>query len=358
MNVAALIMVGFAVLGAADRLIGNRFGIGREFERGFEMLGILALSMLGMIVISPFLAQLMQPGLTWLTQYLPFDPSIFTASIFANDMGGAALSDQVSVDQELGLFNGLVVGSMMGCTVSFTVPFALSAVKKEKHRQVLLGLLCGIITIPVGCFAGGITAGIPVLKLLLNLLPLLLFSLLVALGLWKAPNLCVKLFRWLGIFIKGLITVGLAIGIVHMLTGYTPIQNITPLAEGGQIVLSAAAVMSGAFPLIAILSKLLQKPLEWVGKKAKINQVSVMGFLTSMATSAPMFGKTDEMDDRGIILNSAFAVSAAFLLTDHLAFTLAYNANYLWSMMIGKTVAGALGIAVAYVIGKREIKKS
>ena len=354
MNVITWIMLGFSLLGAFDRLIGNRLGLGKEFERGFQMLGTLALAMIGMIVISPFLAELMSPVLNWFSSVTPFDPSVITASIFANDMGGAPLCDAVAKDPQLGSYNGMIVGAMMGCTVSFTIPFSLSAVKKENHRQVLLGLLCGVVTIPVGCFAGGLVAAIPMTKLLLNLLPLLIFSILVALGLFFIPNVCVKIFSVLGVIIKGLITVGLAIGILHLLTGYSPIKNITPLMEGAEIVVHAAVVMTGAFPLISLLSRLLKKPLEWAGKKLRIQQNSVMGFLTSLATSSPMFCKMDEMDPKGMILNSAFAVSGAFLFTDHLAFTMTYLPEYLPAVLVSKVVAGGLALAVAFLLCKRE----
>ena len=47
MNFVSLIMVFFSVLGAADRIIGNRFGLGKEFEKGVMVIGSLALSMIG-----------------------------------------------------------------------------------------------------------------------------------------------------------------------------------------------------------------------------------------------------------------------------------------------------------------------
>ena len=38
-----------AVLGALDRIFGNRIGLGPEFENGILALGSLALSMVGII---------------------------------------------------------------------------------------------------------------------------------------------------------------------------------------------------------------------------------------------------------------------------------------------------------------------
>ena len=51
MNVLSIIMLVFAILGALDRIIGNKFGLGAEFEKGFMLLGTMALSMIGMIIM-------------------------------------------------------------------------------------------------------------------------------------------------------------------------------------------------------------------------------------------------------------------------------------------------------------------
>ena len=55
------IMAAFAVLGAIDRIIGGRIGIGKEFEDGIMAMGALALAMLGIITLAPVLANLLRP---------------------------------------------------------------------------------------------------------------------------------------------------------------------------------------------------------------------------------------------------------------------------------------------------------
>ena len=165
-EIISWIMVCFSLLGALDRIFGSRLGLGKEFERGIMLLGTMALSMVGMIVISPLIAELLRPALEKMAEVLPIDPSIVPATLFANDMGGAPLATELAVDEKIGYFNGLVVSSMMGATISFTIPVALGMVKKEQHKEVLLGLLCGIVTIPLGCFVSGLISGIAILPLL------------------------------------------------------------------------------------------------------------------------------------------------------------------------------------------------
>ena len=42
----------FALFGALDRIFGNRLGLGKEFEKGFHLFGTIALSMIGILVLS------------------------------------------------------------------------------------------------------------------------------------------------------------------------------------------------------------------------------------------------------------------------------------------------------------------
>ncbi len=358
MNVVAIIMLVFSMLGAIDRIIGNRFGLGKEFEAGFLMFGKSALAMIGMIVISPWLADVMEPVLRGIWDVFRIDPSVIPASLFANDMGGAQLAVEVAENAQIGKFNSLVVSSMMGVTISFTIPYALGVVDAKLHRWLLLGLLCGVVTVPFGCLAGGLMLNIPFGTLVYNMLPIILFSAIIGIGLLKFPDACVKIFQVFAVIIKVVITIGLAIGIIHFMSGYKLIQNMATLEEGAAICLNASVVMSGAFPLVYVLSKVLAKPLRAVGKKLQVNETSAVGFLASLASSITTFGVMDKMDEKGAMLNSAFAVSAAFVFAGHLAFTMAMDADYLPAMIVGKLVAGVLAFVVAYFMYNRIAKKA
>ena len=358
MNVVALIMAGFSVLGGLDCILGNRFGIGKEFERGMQMLGTLALAMIGMLVIAPTIAELLQPALCAMAKVVPIDPSIVTASLFANDMGGAPLSEQIAQDPSLGSFHGLVVASMMGATVSFTIPFALRTVAEEMRREMLIGLLCGVVTIPVGCLIGGLIAGVAWQSLLINLCPLAIFAAIIALGLLKFPDACVKIFHVVGILIKILITVGLIIGIFQSVTGIVFLKSAESYENAGVVILGVAAVMTGAFPMVHLLSRLLRKPLSFLGNRLGIGEIGMTGFLATLATSVTTFEMMKQMNRRAVVLNSAFAVSAAFVLADHLAYTLAYRGEYLPAVMVGKLIAGALAVLIALPISARIAKKT
>ena len=179
MNFVSYIMVVFSVIAAIDRIFGSRLGLGKEFDKGFMLLGTMMLSMTGMIVISPLLADLLRPVFDFVYNTFGIDPSVIPAAFFANDMGGAPLCVEVAKDVEVGKFNALVVSSMMGATVSFTIPFALGIVKNNV-KELMVGILCGIVTVPIGCFVSGLMLSIPLSMLIINVLPLVIFSVISA----------------------------------------------------------------------------------------------------------------------------------------------------------------------------------
>ena len=351
-EVLATIMAVFAVIGAVDKITGNHLKLGDEFEKGIKTLGPLSLSMLGMMTIAPALAGLLIPVISPVAKVFGFDPSALAGILIANDMGGAALADSIANDALLGSFHGLCVASMLGATISFTIPVALESAKKENHDDVLLGLLCGICTIPVGCFISGIVMGITPLKVLINLLPALLISIIIVIGLIKFRKVTVKIFSIFGKFISILITCGLALGIFQTLTGKVLLKNTAPLMESAATVFTICITLAGTFPLIAIISKLLKKPLSALGKKLDLDDASVVGLIATLANSIATMESADKMNRKGRILNLAFAVSAAFVFGDHLAFTLSYNSDHIVAVIIGKLCAGVAALAVASVIYK------
>ena len=356
MNGISAIMLVFALLGALDRLLGSRFGLGKEFEKGFMIFGSIALSMIGMIVLAPVIADLLEPVFGFIYRVLHIDPSIIPASLFACDMGGSSVAYEVARDTAVGKLNGMVVSSMMGCTVSFTIPVALTMVKKDLHRELFLGMACGIAAIPAGCIVSGFMLGLGPLELLLDMLPLLVFSAIIACGLIFASELTVRIFKIFGIFIRTLITIGLILGLLEHFAGVRLLDNLGSMAEAGQICFGAVVVLAGAFPLMAVVSRLLSRPLRAVGKAAGISESATMGFLATLVTSITTYESMNGMDKKGVVLNSAFAVSAAFVFGGQLAFTMAFDQTAVPAFMVGKLVSGIAGLVVACVFCRAKYK--
>lgn len=165
------VMAVFAVLGAVDRIIGNRFGLGKEFEDGIISMGALALAMVGIISLAPVLANVLKPVVVPVFGFLGADPAMFAGTLLACDMGGGPLAMELTEDAQAGLLGGVLTGSMLGATVVFTIPAAMGILKDEDRPALAKGVLCGVVTIPVGVLVGGLIAGFPLLMILRNLIP-------------------------------------------------------------------------------------------------------------------------------------------------------------------------------------------
>ena len=348
------LMTVFMVFGAVDRIIGNKLGLGAEFENGIMAFGTLALSMLGIISLAPVLANLLRPVVVPVFRFFGADPGMFPGSILACDMGGAALSLELAESREAGLFGGTIIGSMLGATIVFTIPVALGIIGERDRGALAKGVLAGIITIPVGALAGGLLAGFPFGMICRNLLPVVIFAALIALGLWKAERAMIKGFTVFGWLVTALITVGLAASIVEALTGVTVIPGMAPLSDGYATIGSIALILAGAFPLVYVVTKVFRRPLMKLGGLLGMNEVAAAGMVATLANSIPMFGMLKDMDERGKILNVAFAVSAAFVFGDHLGFTAGFAPEMLVPVIAAKLVSGATAVALAMIITRGE----
>lgn len=351
-DIIIYVMVFFAVLGGLDRIIGNKFGLGEKFEEGIMATGVLAVSMVGMISLAPVIAALLEPIIVPVAKVIGCDPSIFMGAIIANDMGGAVLARELAIDPAIGEFSGLVVGSMLGVTIVFTIPAALGILDEKDHKYLATGVLAGIVTIPIGSFVGGLVAGYSVGVIWSNLVPIIVFAVLIALGLWKCEAAMIKGFTVFGKFIVAVVTVGLIAGIVEALTGIVVIPGMTPIHEGFAVVAEIGLVLAGAFPLMQVLTKVLKKPLMGMGKVLGMNETSAAGMVASLANTIPMFGMVRDMDPRGKVLNMAFATSAGFVFGDHLGFTAGFNSEMIVPMIVGKLVAAVSALAVAMLMLK------
>ena len=348
------VMAGFALVGAIDRILGNKLGLGEKFEEGIMAMGSLALAMLGIICLAPVLASVLKPVVVPVFSFLGADPAMFAGTILANDMGGAALAMELTANREAALLGGLLCGSMLGATIVFSIPVAMGILKAEDRPAMAKGVLAGLVTIPVGIFVGGLVAGFEIMMILRNLVPIVLIAGAIALGLWKAEK---ALIRGFGIFGKGVtavITLGLAAAIVEKLTGFVIIPGLAPIENGFHTVGEIAIVLAGAFPLVAVVTKLLRRPLLGLGRLLGVNDASAAGLVATLANSIATFRLVQDMDSRGKVVNIAFAVSAAFVFGDHLGFTAGFAPEMLPAVIAGKLSGGVAAVLAALWLTRKE----
>lgn len=352
-NILVWAMAVFAVFGALDRIFGNRFGLGKSFEEGILAMGSLALAMIGIISLAPLLADLLKPVIVPVFSFLGADPAMFAGTILACDMGAGPLAMELTTDADAAALGGVITGSMLGATIVFTIPVALGILESDDRPYLAKGILCGIVTIPIGILVGGLSAGFSLGMVLRNLVPIVLIGLLIVLGLWKAERAMIRGFTVFGKAITAIITLGLAAAIVEVLTGFTILPGLAPLSEGFETVGAIAIVLAGAFPLVAFLTRVLEKPLMGAGKRLGINETAAAGIIASLANSIATFGMVKDMDRRGKVVSIAFAVSAAFVFGDHLGFTAGFAPAMLVPMILGKLAGGISAVILALLLTKK-----
>ncbi|MDR1490422.1 MAG: ethanolamine utilization protein EutH [Desulfovibrio sp.] len=360
-DVILYIMLALMAVAGVDRFTGNHLGIGEKFEEGFMSLGALALSMVGAYCIAPVLGRVLEPVVGPLYQALGASPAMFATTLLANDMGGYPLAMALSgawaagapnpaATQEMinvGNFAGLILGSMMGPTIVFSIPVALGIIRLEDRPFLAKGILIGMITIPLGCLAGGAVAGYPFMWMVKNLIPVLIVAVAIAIGLAVAQNLMITLFLWFGKFVIAFLTVALILAGIEGATGMAWLEGMAPISEGFAVIGSIAVVLAGAFTLVHLMTKFLGGPLTKIGGLLGINKEAAAGMVATMANNIAMFTILKDMDDRGKVINVAFAVSAAFVFGDHLGFTAGANKDMIFAVVVGKLVAGVTAVIVA-----------
>ena len=165
------------------------------------------------------------------------------------------------------------------------------------------------------------------------------------------------MIRGFAVFGKGVvavITLALAAAILEELTGFALIPGLAPLSEGFEIVGEIAIVLAGAFPLVYVVTKVFHRPLMRLGKILGINDPAAAGLVASLANSIATFRLVKDMDERGKVVNIAFAVSAAFVFGDHLGFAAGFAPEMILPMIVGKLAGGIAAVAVALFVVREQ----
>lgn len=91
-SIIIFIMMIFMLIGAVDRIQGNRWGYGQQFEEGFHAIGPMMLAMAGVIAAAPVLAIVLKPIVVPIYQLIGADASMFAGTLLASDTGGYPLA--------------------------------------------------------------------------------------------------------------------------------------------------------------------------------------------------------------------------------------------------------------------------
>lgn len=344
------IMSFFSVIAGIDKILNNRFGLGEKFDEGFKSLGGLALTVIGIYSISPVIAELVTPLIYPISDLLHIDPSVFISSILAPDLGGYNTSIEIAKSLEVGVYNGIILASMLGTIISFTIPVAIGMMSKSDFDIFAKGALAGIMTIPVGMIIGGLMLKIKFIDIFSSVVPVIIFSIIMSIGLIKAQKTMIKIFNVLGKIIISISTVGLILLIIKLGFNIELVENMIPIEDAAMLIVQIAIVLSGAFPMFFLLSKLAHKQLKKLEERFELDQYSLLGMFSTLAHCMPMLGIYDKMNEKGKILNAAFVVSAGFALGGQLGYVTTVAPQAVNAFVVSKIIGGMAAVFAASVM--------
>lgn len=316
------------------------------------------------------------------------DPAIAATTFIAVDMGGYQLADALAQTRE-GWIIAMVVGYMSGATIVFSIPVGLAMLKEADHKYMALGVMAGILSVPVGVFVACILIAVfntPVRDtvsanadstlmlalepglILINIMPLIVVCLALAIGLKLFPNKMIRGFLMFGKIMDATLKLVLVFSIVEYFTGaftnilggwgFDPIiADEADMFRALEVAGYIGIMLSGAFPMVYMIKKYLAGPMESIGKRFGMDSVGAAGILAAAANILAMFHLIENMKPRDKVLCIAFSVCGAFMFGDHLAFTANFQPNMILPVMLGKLAGGIFGFALAIWIAVPAAKR-
>lgn len=340
MNPLIAFLLVFSALGALDKLLGGRFGLAGDFDKGLSAMGPLCLSMAGVYCAAVTVSEKLEA-----LERVPALASLAAGCVLAPDLGGTAVCAALSSSGPEAVFTGVLVSSTLGCLVSFVLPISLGALRGEAAKEYLRGAALGVAALPAGLLAGGIVCGMSAPLLFSRLVPVaavcaaLLFVLLrfpragtAALGAFGA------LVRWASIALFAVMAVQLFLG--------TGVFETSAVTESLAIAARITLVVCGSNVLCGLL---LRRPalLGAAAQRLGVSREAAAGLAVSFATSLSMLPLFDKMDARGKAVNAAFSVGGAFCLGGQLAFVASAAPASVGAYLVCKLAAGACGALLA-----------
>lgn len=375
------IMMFFVVIGAVAAIRNEDSGLGAEFKAGLHSIGPIFIPVAGIMASIPYLSVFVERVIGPVYGLFGGSPAMAATTFIAVDMGGYQLAEATAENTDVWIM-AMVAGYMAGATLVFSIPVGLTMLEKVDHKYMALGIMSGILTVPIGVLitvailavsranvrsevstesASDHAFAMDIGTIASNLAPLTIVVVAIALGLKFRPQMMITGFIWFGKVLDAGLKLVLAFVIVEYFTGFfswllgswgfdpiiaDEVDQFRALEIAGYI----GIMLAGAFPMVWAIRTYLAKPLSVVGGRFGVSPEGTAGFLAAAANILALFHLIKSMPAKDKVLCIAFAVCSAFLLGDHLAFTANFQPNMIGALLIGKLTGGVLAVVLAYWI--------
>lgn len=338
----------FFCIAAADYLAGDRLGLGGAFRQGFAAVIELLLLMTGFMALAPWIAVHISPVLSPAFTAVGCDPSLFASILLSCDAGGAVLAEQIALDPQAGLYSGMIVASFLGCTLNGTVPLALGSTQGTKRQAAVNGLLVGFLVLPAACLVTGLCCGMPLPMLLRNTWPVLAAAAVLLLLFRFCTKAVLPVFAGIAVAIRGLALFGFCVSVLQEAAGVVWLDSLTPLDEIFPVICRIAVFLSGILPFFTLVQRLLAKPLAALSARLRLQPQAITALVVTSANCIPTLLHLEDLDSRGITINTAFAVIASYTVGDFLAFCMQFAPYIALPMLAGRLLSGFAALLLAY----------
>lgn len=387
-TIVVYIIMACAFVGAIASVIKPESELGQQFVAGIDSIGPIFLPVAGIMAAAPFLTAFV--GTVFGPAYgaLGADPAMAATTFIAVDMGGYQLADALAQTRESWMM-AMVTGYMAGATIVFTIPVALKMLQKKDRKYLALGVMSGLLAIPIGVLVASIIIAIghPVIREVvstnaeatyqvflsfsqigLNLIPLVIVCAVLALGLKFVPDAMIKGFIVFGRVLESVLKIVFVLVVIEYFTGvFTTVFGsfgFDPIIADEEDIFRALEVagaigmmLCGAFPMVYLIKRYLARPLEIIGGKFGLSSDATTGLLACSANVLALLAMIKDFKARDKVITLAFAVCCAFLFGDHLSFTANFQPAMIMPVLVGKLAAGICAIVFAKLLAVKKAEQ-
>lgn len=382
------IIMACALAGCLASVFKPESELGKEFVAGIDSIGPIFLPVAGIMASAPYLTAFVSNVFGPLYGMVGADPAMAATTFIAVDMGGYQLAEALAATKESWIM-AMVTGYMAGATIVFTIPVALKMLEKRDRKYLALGVMSGLLAIPIGVLVASaiIALSDPMIRdvvstnsdavyqlalswgqIGVNLVPLVIICVALALGLKFAPDAMIKGFTVFGRVLESVLKIVFVLVVIEYFTGiFTTLFGsfgFDPILADDEDIFRALEVagaigmmLCGAFPMVYLIKRYLARPLAKVGGVFGLSSDATAGLLAAAANVLAALAMVKDLKAKDKVIVMAFAVCCAFLFGDHLSFTANFQPTLIVPVLVGKMVAGVFAIGFAYLLAVKKAEE-
>ena len=387
-TIVVYIIMACAIAGCLASAIKPESELGQQFVAGIDSIGPIFLPTAGIMASAPYLTAFVSSVFGSAYSAVGADPAMAATTFIAVDMGGYQLADALAETRESWIM-AMITGYMAGATIVFSIPVALKMLEKRDRKYLALGVMSGLLAIPIGVFVASaiIAVSHPIVREVIstnadatyqlalswgqigvNLIPLIIVCVALAAGLKFKPDAMIKGFIVFGRVMESALKIVFVLVVVEYFTGvwstlfgsfgFDPIiADEEDIFRALEVAGAIGMMLCGAFPMVYLIRRYLAKPLAKIGGAVGLSSDATAGLLAASANVLALFSMVKDLRAKDKVICVAFAVCCAFLFGDHLSFTANFQPNLIVVVLAGKLAAGICAIVFANLLAVKKAEQ-